>query len=278
MCSCKYWFVEQPNNTFLCDPYAFGSFTTRCVVEYTFGNGTGLEVEWYYKESPDGPAQMLTSSDAMIRNTKNCGLTNSELMVDSLADLANNVGIQGRRYFCRVTLSGKKLSDSQEFRLNSQGIIGGVQPACTINDTSQSGPNRLCIAPMTPDELPKPTTTQTTTNVPAVPSSTMLSLMPSATPESESPDPDVNSGNQGDGDDSNVVDAPLDTAEEILIYSAIGVAVFLFVVVSILVVCLCVCSSMFRQSKSCTCCGSDPPINSLSSSSNGRKLREKYMI
>ena len=62
--------MEQPNNTFLCDPYAFGSFTTRCVVEYTFGNGTGLEVEWYYKESPDGSVQMLTSSDAMIRNIK----------------------------------------------------------------------------------------------------------------------------------------------------------------------------------------------------------------
>ena len=53
-------------------------------------------------------------------------------MVDSLVDLANNVGIQGRRYFCRVTLSGKKLSDSQEFRLNSQSIIGGVQLACTM--------------------------------------------------------------------------------------------------------------------------------------------------
>ena len=119
--------------SFLCDPYAFGSFTTLCVVEYTFGNGTGLEVEWYYKESPDGSVQMLTSSDAMIRNIKkNCGLINSELMVDSLVDLANNVGIQGRRYFCRVTLSGKKLSDSQELRLNSQSIIGGVQPACTI--------------------------------------------------------------------------------------------------------------------------------------------------
>ena len=79
---------------------------------------------------------------------------NSELMVDSLVDLANNVGIQGRHYFYHVTLSGKKLSDSQELRLNSQSIIGGVQPACTINDTSQSGPNRLCIVPMMPDELP----------------------------------------------------------------------------------------------------------------------------
>ena len=250
------------------------SFSTQCLVEHTVEDGSDLEIEWYYRNGTAGSSRehMLTTT---IQTTANCGLLKSELTV-SLAGSQNDQG--NRFYFCRVKLDGKKLNDSQEFQLHSPEIIRGARDACNVNQTMQSGLIRRCIAPMT-QEQPEPTTTQTTRNVTTMSLlPTMLTLMPSATPESETSDPDVNSGNQGDGDDSNVVDAPLDTAEEILIYSAIGVAVFLFVVVSILVVCLCVCSSMFRQSKSCTCCGSDPPINSLSSSSNGRKLREKYMI
>ena len=184
----------------------------------------------------------------------------------SLADLP--VGIQGNRYFCRVSLDGKKLNDSQEVRLHSEDIIGSVLPPCGMNESVQSSLIRRCIDPLTvPDEpgtpQPKPTTTQLAANVPRstslhVPNAT--TLFPSVTPESSDPGPtkESNNGGQGGGDDTNVADTALNSEEEILIYTAIGVAVFLFLVVFLLVLCVCLWNSVFRQSKYCTICGSSP--------------------
>ena len=182
----------------------------------------------------------------------------------SLADLP--VGIQGNRYFCRVSLDGKKLNDSQEVRLHSEDIIGSVLPPCGMNESVQSSLIRRCIDPMTVPDEPgtpqlKPTTTQPTTKVPRptslhVPNATIL--YPPVTPESSGPGPTDNPGvPDGDGD-TNVADTALNSEEKILIYTAIGVAVFLILVIFILsvVVCVCLWNSMFRQSKHCTICGS----------------------
>ena len=261
LCSCAYWFVEQPSNTFPCDPYesAANLFSTRCMVEHTVGDGSSLEIEWYYKESPDGPAHLLTSSDATIQTTVNCGLLKSVLTLP----LAGSVDNQGNRfYFCRVNLNGKRLNDSQEFKLFSPEIISGVQPACTINQTTQSELKRRCIAPMTPGESPKPmpTTTQpqqpATTNIISL--STSLHIMPTTSPLAiitESTDyettstnapttttnesePDDNGGNDHESDGTDV---GLSSEELTLIYVCISVAAgFLILVISVLVVCVCV--------------------------------------
>ena len=261
LCSCTYWFVEQPNNTFLCDPYesAANSFSTRCMVEHTVRDGSSLEIEWYYKESPDGPARLLTSSDATMQTTANCGLLKSVLTLP-LAGSADNQG--NRSYFCRVNLNGKRLNDSQEFKLFSPEIIRGVQPACTINQTTQSELKRRCIASMTPGEPPKPMPTTTRPRQPATTNiislSTSLHIMPTTSPPAtitESTDdettstnapttttnesePDDNAGNDHDSDGTDV---GLSSEELTLIYVCISVAAgFLILVISVLVVCVCV--------------------------------------
>ena len=240
--------MEQPNNTYSCDPYPAGMFATRCVVEYTIDSGDSLEVSWYYKDSSDGIPQEVPSGSANIQSTSTCGLIKSEFMLP-LADL--DVGIEGHRYFCRISLDGKTINDSQEVRLHSMQIIGNVLPACGMNESVQSELKRRCIDPGPEPTTPEPTTTQ------PIPLSTSLyvsvtmisTLLPSATPES--PDPEVDSGN-GDGN-TDVAGPSLSSGEEILIYIAIGVAIFLFIVVFTLVVCACLWNTMFRQSKYCTC-------------------------
>lgn len=238
--------MEQPNNTFSCDPYAFGSIATRCVVEHTIDvdmDELNLEVNWYYRDSSNGIPQEVPSGTANVQSTKACGLIKSDLMLQ-LADL--DVGIEGHRYFCRVFLDGKMINDSQEVRLHSRGIVGNVLPACGVNESVQSELKRRCIDPITPDEPPKPTTTQPT-NLPSSTSSLhMPTTLTSAIP-AESPGPDVN--NQGDDGETNVAGTPLSSGEQILIYVAIGVAVFLCVVVFLLVVCVCLWNCLFRQSK-----------------------------
>ena len=118
-------------------------------------------------------------------------------------------------------------------------------------------------------QQPQPTTTQPIAKVSRstslhVPNATIL-VLPSATPESpagsgptEMSNTDDDNGGQGGGDDTSVADTALNSEEEILIYTAIGVAVFLFLVVFLLVVCVCLWNSVFRQSKYCTICGSSP--------------------
>lgn len=240
--------MEQPNDTYSCDPYAAGMFATRCVVEYTIDSGDSLEVSWYYKDSPDGIPQEVPSGSANIQSTRTCGLIKSEFML-SLADL--NVGIQGHRYLCRISLDGKTINDSQEVRLHSESVIGNVLPACGMNESVQSELKRRCI-----DPGPQPTTTQPIPSSTSFYTSTVIisTLLPSATPES--PDPEVDSGN-GDGN-TNEAGPSLSSGEEILVYIAIGVAVFLFIVVFTLVVCACLWSTVFRQSKYCACYDSSP--------------------
>ena len=256
ICSCKYQFVEQPLHD-MCNPYALGWFATQCVVEHTTNEGAPLDVEWYTKDSsnPNSDPDPFTSGIVQETTDNDCNSIKSVLNVTLKNDVMNNFG--GHSFFCRVKFSnGTVLNDSRAFLLIPEHFSSALS-ACG-NESVQSGPLRECInytipvvnEPGTPQPVPT-YTTSTTQSIPKITSAHVSTTpLPSATPDpgiSDAPDVNVN-GDGGDGD-TNVAERPLNSEEEILIYSAIGIAVFLFLVVFLLVVCVCIWSSVFRQKK-----------------------------
>ena len=251
ICSCKYRFVEQPLHD-TCNPYALGWFATQCVVEFTTNEGTPLEVEWYTKDSgnPDSDPEPFTGGKVEQTIDNNCNFVKSVLNLTLTEDVIRNFA--DHQFLCRVFFSnGTMINDSRGFSLVPERYASSIP--CD-NESVQSASIRECInyeipaEPGTPQPVPTTSTSQpmigevTSAHVSTTP-------LPSATPDpgtSDAPDVNVN-GDSGNGD-TNEAERPLNSEEEILIYSAIGIAIFLFLLVFLLVVCVCICSA-FRQRK-----------------------------
>ena len=214
ICSCKYRFIEQPANAVMCNPYDVGWLVTSCAVEFTTTEGIPLNLAWYRRDTSDSPPEVLIREFTTVNGESNVRSELNFTLTETMPET-----FEGHRYFCRVSFSnGTVIQDSQEFYLFSREVIMNVLdfPTC-VNDSIQSVPFEECIDPVM--EIPQPTTTLAPTSVISIPlPSPTASLVPPDSAPEDNPDDDV---------DINSADTALTSTEEILIYSAIGVAVFL---------------------------------------------------
>ena len=161
MDNCRYYLTEQPTSVVSCNPYPFGKFVTRCLVEFSTKEGSPLTVAWYTRANIGGnPQQIFNGFNS--RNTVSS--VESELTVR----LNENMVDSFRTYFCRVSFAnGTVLSDSREAYLLSKKSMSHDFKICD-DGSVQSTKESKCIDPINTQPVvstspPATTSTELTT-------------------------------------------------------------------------------------------------------------------